>query len=31
MLEEYTDPKAGVKLDTGIFDPVRWVAPGWVP
>jgi hypothetical protein len=30
MLEEYTDPKANVKLDSSIFDPSRWVAPGWV-
>jgi hypothetical protein len=30
MLEEYTEPKASVKLDPGIFDPSRWVAPGWV-
>jgi hypothetical protein len=31
MLEEYTEPRAGVKLDPGIFDPTRWVAPSWVP
>ena len=30
MLEEYTEPKANVKLDPSIFDPGRWVAPGWV-
>jgi len=30
MLEEYTDPKASVTLDQAIFDPSRWVAPGWV-
>jgi hypothetical protein len=30
MLEEYTEPKAGVKLDPGIFDPATWVAPSWV-
>ncbi len=30
MLEEYTQPKAGVKLDPGIFDPSGWVAPGWI-
>jgi len=30
MLEEYTEPKAEVPLDSGIFDPSRWVAPGWV-
>ena len=30
MLEEYTEPKADVKLDPSIFDPGRWVAPGWV-
>jgi hypothetical protein len=30
MLEEYTEPKANVKLDPSIFDPSRWVAPGWV-
>lgn len=31
MLEEYTEPNAGVVLDPAIFDPSRWVAPGWVP
>ena len=30
MLEEYTEPKANMKLDPSIFDPSRWVAPGWV-
>jgi hypothetical protein len=30
MLEEYSDPKASVKLDPAIFDPSRWVPPGWV-
>ena len=30
MLEEYTEPKASVKLDPAIFDPSHWVAPGWV-
>jgi hypothetical protein len=30
MLEEYTKPRASVKLDPAIFDPGRWVAPGWV-
>ena len=30
MLEEYTDPKASVRLDPAIFDPSRWVGPGWV-
>jgi hypothetical protein len=30
MLEEYSEPKASVKLDPAIFDPSRWVAPGWV-
>lgn len=28
--EEYTDPKANVKLDPIIFDPSAWKAPGWV-
>lgn len=28
--EEYSDPKANVKLDPGIFDPGAWKAPGWV-
>jgi hypothetical protein len=31
MLEEYSDPKAGVALDPTIFDPSRWVPPGWIP
>jgi hypothetical protein len=30
MLEEYTQPKAGVTLDPAIFDASRWVPPGWV-
>jgi hypothetical protein len=30
MLEEYSKPRASVKLDSAIFDPRRWVAPGWV-
>jgi hypothetical protein len=30
MLEEYTEPKVAVKLDPAIFDPSRWVPPGWV-
>jgi hypothetical protein len=30
MLEEYTEPKAGVTLDAAIFDPSRWVPPGWI-
>ena len=30
MLEEYTEPKAGVQLSPEIFDPGRWVPPGWV-
>lgn len=30
MLEEYTEPKAGVKLSPAIFEPGRWVPPGWV-
>jgi outer membrane lipoprotein-sorting protein len=28
--EEYSNPKANVKLDPGIFDPSTWKAPGWV-
>jgi hypothetical protein len=28
--EEYSTPKANVKLDPKIFDPKRWTAPGWV-
>ncbi len=28
--EEYSDPKANVKLDPAIFDPSAWKAPGWV-
>jgi hypothetical protein len=30
MLEEYSEPKTGMKLDPAIFDPSRWIAPGWV-
>jgi hypothetical protein len=30
MLEEYTEPKAGVTLNPAIFETSRWVAPGWV-
>ena len=30
MLEEYTEPKAEVPLDAGIFDASRWAPPGWV-
>ncbi len=29
MLEEYTQPKANVTLDPAIFDPTKWVPPGW--
>jgi hypothetical protein len=28
--EEYSEPKANVKLDSGIFEPSSWRAPGWV-
>jgi hypothetical protein len=28
--EEYTRPKANVKLDPAIFDPRAWKAPGWI-
>ncbi len=28
--EEYSEPKANVKLDSTIFDPTAWRAPGWV-
>ncbi|MEO8089680.1 MAG: hypothetical protein ABI703_05230 [Gemmatimonadales bacterium] len=28
--EEYSNPKANVKLDPAIFDPSGWKAPGWV-
>jgi hypothetical protein len=28
--EEYSNPKANVRLDPGLFDPSRWTAPGWV-
>jgi hypothetical protein len=30
MLEEYTGPKADVKLNPAIFEPSRWIPPGWV-
>jgi hypothetical protein len=30
MKEEYSDPKANVRLDPGIFDPRAWKAPGWI-
>jgi len=30
MLEEYTEPKAGVELRPAIFEPSRWTPPGWV-
>ena len=28
--EEYSNTQANVKLDTAIFDPRRWKAPGWI-
>jgi outer membrane lipoprotein-sorting protein len=28
--EEYSDAKANVKLDSSIFDPSAWKAPGWI-
>jgi hypothetical protein len=28
--EEYSNAKANVKLDSSIFDPSAWRAPGWV-
>jgi hypothetical protein len=28
--EEYSQPKANVKLDPAIFDPRAWKAPGWI-
>jgi hypothetical protein len=28
--EEYTNPKANVKLDRGLFDPKTWSEPGWI-
>jgi hypothetical protein len=28
--EEYSNPKANVKLETAIFDPRAWKAPGWI-
>jgi hypothetical protein len=30
MKEEYSDPKANVKLEPRIFDPNEWTAPGWI-
>ena len=28
--EEYTEPKANVKLDPALFDPGNWSAPSWI-
>jgi outer membrane lipoprotein-sorting protein len=28
--EEYSEPKANVKLDPALFDPKRWSEPAWV-
>ncbi len=28
--EEYSEPRANVKLEPAIFDPTRWRAPGWI-
>jgi hypothetical protein len=28
--EEYSNPKANVRLDPAIFDPRAWKAPGWI-
>jgi hypothetical protein len=28
--EEYSNPKANVKLNPAIFDPNAWTAPGWI-
>jgi hypothetical protein len=28
--EEYSEPKANVKLNPAIFEPASWNAPGWV-
>lgn len=28
--EEYSDPRANVKLNPKIFDPSVWTAPGWI-
>jgi len=28
--EEYSNPKANVKLAPAMFDPTGWTAPGWV-
>jgi hypothetical protein len=30
MLEEYKEPRAGVPLSPAIFEPRRWIPPGWV-
>ena len=30
MLEQYTEPKVNVPLDSTIFTTDRWVPPGWV-
>ena len=30
MLEEYSEPKAGVALNPVIFEPGQWVPPEWV-
>jgi hypothetical protein len=30
MKEEYSNPKANVKLNPAIFDPRAWNAPGWI-
>lgn len=30
MLEQYSQPKIGVELSAAIFEPRRWVPPGWV-
>ena len=30
MLEEYTQPRAGMPLDPAIFDTRQWVPPGWI-
>ncbi len=30
MLEEYSEPRAGVELSPDIFEPDRWVPPNWV-
>jgi hypothetical protein len=28
--EEYSNPKANVRLDPAIFNPTAWKAPGWI-